>query len=867
MAKSKPSKPTSKKSKPAPLEGNKVWKERGRVRRTTPSMREKSAWEKLPNWSQHTICLGFLLVVALGFFSATAFGGYSLAGSDTVQWRGTAEAMIQYEASSNGTDALWAPYVYGGMPGYMIHYGPKVPGLDTILQSLRARGMWPYAHFFILLCGMYLLVAYLTRMKLAGVLAAVAFGLTTYLPLILIAGHNTKFIALCYAPWMLFTFAAILYRPDDSTWMRNVLLGLLFALVAALNLRAAHIQVTYYVVFVAMVWWIAEGVMAIRMGKIKRFSLSTSVLVMGAVLALAMVAQPYLTQWEFKAFTIRSSGEGGGLPWENAMMWSQGVKEMFTLIIANAFGGGSGEMYWGAKPGTAGPHYLGAVVVALSVFGALGVARRATTGLGVAALLMTGFALGENFGLLNRPMFDLFPLFSSFRVPETWLIAVSLVISILAGYGVYYLARREATPEAEERKTKMAYLGFGISIAVVGMSFLGSGMFFNFEKGGEREQIQQLAAQEMSASPADPAVITAANRYLSGVKTERQDVFRSDALRGLGFLVLAALLIVLYRKKKIPAWAAVVGLIFLVTIDLWGVGRRYFNEESPSLRRNASVAEAIPEYDFDRYIQNEVEMSGGPGHFRTLPLALNAMNDGRSPYFYESTGGYNAAKLSLYQDYIEKLLYADPTLLNLNALDLMSTRYVIAEAPLPGLVPVYQSQETGLLVLENQDVLPRAFFVDELEVVEQEEALLARLRDTTLVLAETALVSTLPEGYSPATRDTSSVMSVDLNRFIPRELVWEVETDADRLLVVSEVYYPAGWKAFVNDQEAEIIQVNHLLRGVMVPAGGHNVSMRFDPESHTSGLRISMLATLLVYLGAFGLGGLLWFRKGHAAKG
>lgn len=825
-------------------------------------VREKTAWEKVPAWAQHTICLAFLLVVAFGFFSSTMFGGYSLAGSDTVQWRGTAQAMIQYEESTGGTDALWAPYVYGGMPGYLIHYGAKVPGIDTVLQSIRKAGLWPVAHFFVLLCGMYFLTSFLTRMKLAGVLAAVAYGLTTYIPLILITGHNTKFIALCFAPWMLFVFALTLYRPDDSSWMRNLLLGLLFAIVAAINLRAAHIQVTYYLVFVAALWWLAEGVMAARTGKIKRFGLSTGILAIGVVLALAMVAQPYLAQWEYKAFTIRAAGEGGGLPWENAMMWSQGFKEMLTLIVANAFGGG-GQTYWGAKPFTAGPHYLGAVIVTLSVFGVFGVARRTTTGLGIAAILMTLFALGSNFSVLNRPMFDYFPLFSSFRVPETWLIAVAFVLAVLAGYGAYYLVRREATPEAEKRKTTFAHTGFGVALVVLAILYVGSGAFLSFEKSGEEQQIRQLAAQEMNVAPNDPAVIAAADGYLVEVQRERKDMMRSDALRSLLFLALAGLLVVLHRRKKIPAWTVVAGLILLVTFDLWSVGSRYFNEESPALSRSSDIASAITEYDFDRFIQNEVEMAGGPGHFRTLPLALNAMNDGRSPYFYESTGGYHAAKLALYQDYIDQLLTHDPTSLNQNALDLMSTRFVISQTSLPGLEPVYQSQETGLLVLENPNVLPRAFLVDSLEVVSGEDEMIARLRDTSRVLRETALVDELPEGYTPTTSDSLSTKTVDLNRFTPREIVWEVETDQDRFMVISEVYYPAGWHATIDDEPMEIHRVNHFLRGIMIPAGRHHVSMLFDPQSHTTGLRISLFASILVYLGAIALGGLMWYRKGR----
>src|SRR5690606_14776288 len=121
------------------------------------------------------------------------------------------------------------------------------------------------------------------------------------------------------------------------------------------------------------------------------------------------------------------------------------------------------------KPFTAGPHYVGPIVLLLAFFGVFGVGRRATTGLGVAALLMTLFALGEHLPMVNRPMYELFPLFNAFRVPETWLAGVALVLAVLASYGAYWVQRREATHEAEARKTRWIHGGIGATAAVVAL--------------------------------------------------------------------------------------------------------------------------------------------------------------------------------------------------------------------------------------------------------------------------------------------------------------------------------------------------------------------------------------------------------------
>ena len=374
------------------------------------------------------------------------------------------------------------------MPGVLIYDGGRVPGVDSVLSALRKAGLWPAAHFFALLLGTYLLVLYLTRSKLAGTLSAVAYGLTTYLPIILTAGHNTKFIALCYAPWLLLAFAAVIRRSPETGRTASALLTLLFAIAAAVNLRAGHVQITYYVVIVAGVWWVAEAVSALREKHAVTFLVSTGLLLVGAALALLIVADPYLYQWEYKAFTTRGAGPGGGLAYEYAMAWSQGVGELLTLLIPNAYGGGGGT-YWGAKIFTAGPHYVGPVVALLALIGVLGVVRRSVVAFGVGAVLLVLFALGENFPLLNRTAFELLPLFDAFRVPETWLAVAALLVALLAGWGAYYLQRKEVTPEAEARKRRLA-IGATAALAVlVGGLWLTGGGPLEFQRAGEGQQV------------------------------------------------------------------------------------------------------------------------------------------------------------------------------------------------------------------------------------------------------------------------------------------------------------------------------------------------------------------------------------------
>ena len=127
---------------------------------------------------------------------------------------------------------------------------------DDIPRFLRTL-IWPSSHFLFMLWGTYLLAFVLVKDNWASLLAAVAYSFTTYVPIILVAGHNSKFITMAFAPWLILAFVYALRKP-------GVLSSFLFAIALAINLRAGHIQITYYVAFVMAIWWIVEVVGAYR---------------------------------------------------------------------------------------------------------------------------------------------------------------------------------------------------------------------------------------------------------------------------------------------------------------------------------------------------------------------------------------------------------------------------------------------------------------------------------------------------------------------------------------------------------------------------------------------------------------------------
>ncbi|MBT8398873.1 MAG: YfhO family protein, partial [Rhodothermia bacterium] len=275
-----------------------------------------------------------------------------------------------------------------------------------------------------------------------------------------------------------------------------------------------------------------------------------------------------------------------------------------------------------------------------------------------------------------------------------------------------------------------------------------------------------------------------------------------------------------------------------------GVDRRYFDESK--LTRASSIESEIPQFEFDRYILEQEANS--TERFRVLSLEGSPTTTARPSFFHESLSGYHGAKLRLYQDFLDQILITPEGGLNTQALRMMNTRYVVARGPVPDSRLVFTDEQTGFGVYEVNDYLPRAFLVDSIVVLESAESTWSFLRDDSLDLRRVAVTTKdLELGYSDSDSTSAGSAFASVRTHTPRHIEIDVETDRKRLLVLSEVFYPAGWTATIDGDAVEIERVNYLLRGVIVPPGEHEVIMSFDPSSHRIGLWVAGVASILVY--------------------
>ncbi len=835
----------------------------------TPTPRTAQAdtfWTRLSPTTRHAGCLGILLVVALAFYAPAVFEGKNIQGTDSITFRANAQVTVEHHQKT-GEWARWAPNVFSGTP--YINEQISVLQLDDVVNLVRGAA-WPVSLLFVLMAGVYLLVFYLTWNHLSGLLSGLAFGFTTYIPIIIGVGHGTKFVALAYAPYVVLAFVYTLRNP-------SLLGGLLFAGALALQLRANHPQIVFYTGMLLLLWWIVEAVGAWREDRVPELATSTGWLAMGTVLSLAMAAEPYLARYQYKQYSVRGAaaavnsggGVGGGMGWTASMRWSHGPGELFTFVVADAFGGG-GQTYWGPKTFTEGPHYVGGVVTALAGLAVWRVRTWLVWGLGLGVLGTALFALGKYAAWLNWPMFQYFPFFDAFRGPEMWLSVTALALAILAGIGLDHALRREERrgrrAQSADPRQRPLLIAFGAVFGIVALVWLAPNTFFDFEKPNEQQRIRQaLLRQNPNVSPQNPRVQKAVQQQMQKLKTQRRDALTTDTQRTLLFLVLAAGVLVLYRRETLPAWGAGLAVVAIVGIDLWGVDSRYMG---PDRYSSQDVEQSIPTYQFDQFIKKRQEEAGGLGQFRVLSLVEgDPTSKARPSYHYENVGGYHGAKLQRYQDYLDHILQvtgSGPP--NENALDLMNTRYIAARQQLPGTEVAYRSQKSGVLVLENTDAVPRGFLVGQTEVVEDPKQMWSRLRSSSFDPRQTALLSEpLDQPVTPI--DSNGTAEVTMEHYEPEEIRWTVETDAPRLFVASEVYYPAGWNAYLNGEQVPIHRINYLLRGVHVPEGEHTLEMRFEPKADRYGTWIAWVSTIFVYGGVFALVGMRVRRQRSADAG
>jgi hypothetical protein len=710
---------------------------------------------------------------------------------------------------AHGEHPQWEGRMFGGMPAYLIDFN-----YEGRLVKEAATPLWflgtPAAYLFLAMAGFFLMLLCFGVNPWLSLVGGVAYGLSTYFVIIIGAGHLTKMIALCYAPPMV-----------GGVWLayrRNLWLGAALAgLFCALEISANHLQITYYFLFVLLALAINEAVRAVRQKTLPRFFKATGVLFLAATLAIgANLVQLYYVH-DYSVDSVRGTSEltpaegesATGLDKEYATEWSYGKMETFDLFIPNFMGGsssggfsndgavaqsltpyGARELatqlpgYWGDQLFTEGPVYIGAVVVFLFVFGLFILGGDRKWWIFSVTVLSILLAWGHNLMGLTDLFFDWVPYYNKFRTVSMILVIAEWAMPLLAILALQKVWNGDVSAAQWKQSLKYAlYVTGGVALL---FAVMGPSMF--------------------SFSNATDGQLGLPDDILAAMRQERASMLRSDSIRSLIFVLLSAATVWAFCRQKIGKGLLVSAFAVLVLVDMAGVDSRFLNHDDFMPQQQATAIQAT---EANRQILQDPE----PG-FRVLNLAVNPFTDATTSYFHRSVGGYHGAKMGRYQELIDRHL----TKMNWDVYDMLNTKYVIV------------AEEDGSLKAQvNEGAMGAAWFVDEIVYVPDADAEIAALEHFNP--AQTAFVDECfraVAGEAVATDLVAdSTASITLTDYAVNHLTYRYTSSEPRVALFSEIYYPKGWTATIDGEEAPYFRADYVLRAMRLPAGEHTVEFRF----------------------------------------
>lgn len=788
----------------------------------------------------HLLALFTFLLVTLIFFGPVFFENKTLRQEDIVQGKGITRLTSEYNESHDDV-ALWNPRLFGGMPTYLVGLNYGGDKILNVFQQLFS--FWlprPSSIFFkSMLCFYVLLLVFRIRPYLA-IAGAIAYGLSTFAIISLGAGHNWKVEAMAYMPLVL---AGV-----HTAFRGNFRWGFtLTALAMALEIDSNHPQIAYYLMFVVIFYGISALAFAARENRLPQFFRTIGVLVVAVLLAVGANLGRLWTTLEYSTYSQRGPSEltplvtadgadGSNADRDYVFLWSIWKMETLTLLIPNAFGGASnlnigtdselGEAlqtnnvprqqvqqytanaptYWGGKAPTGGPVYVGAIVFFLFVVGCFIVEGKHRYWMIAVTIFSVMLAWGKYFPALNYLMYDHFPLYNKFRTVEMTLVMAMLVVPLL---GFLALEKIVANPKAPELPKKLLYAAGGVAgLLLLVIIFAGIADFASVRDAGQPDW------------------------FTEALRSDRLALMRGDALRSLFFVSAIFALLFFYLKDRVSYPLLNGVLAVLILLDLGLVDRRHFNYDNFVRNPARSVVTAT---EADQFIMDQRQP-----HDRVLNLQVSPFQNGTTSYFHSSIGGYHAAKIKRYQDIIDRRLSPEINALvttlqsgqkdfsGASALNMLNTRFVLA-GPTPD------------AVIENPRALGSAWLVQKVEKVTGPDEEIAALDNPNL--ATTAVVDASKFTVADTYDATGTIRLVSAE---PNEMAYEADVPDQSLAVFSEVYYPEGWTATIDDQEVPILRANYILRALEIPAGKHTIRFHFAPRSYEIGNVVTVFASGLL---------------------
>ena len=843
-----------------------------------------------------------LLFVVLAYaFVPQVLDGKIVNQSDIASWKGMANEAMTHNAAHPEDPTAWTNSMFGGMPTTATIDDFEGDWTQKIYKFLLT-GRRPATYLFLALLGGFLLMLSMGINGILAVAGAIAVAFCSYNMQIIQVGHNTKMQAIAYFPWVLaaviFTYKAALRFAEKNTWKewlpKTVLGATLFGLALSMQIKANHVQITYYLAIVIFTYAIALladlCIHKDKRAKLERFFAASGLLLVLGLVGMATNANKLIPTYEYTPYTMRGGSEltsdssthnSKGLDLEYATAWSYGINEMPNLLIPNFNGGSSSgaldldsetgkllkragqprlretlkhmPLYWGPQPFTAGPMYLGAISIFLFVLGICLVKGREKWWIIISTLIAIMLAWGNHFMWFTRLWFDYAPFYNKFRTVSMALTVLQVTVPLLGFYVLDRIVKGDYSLAELKKGGLIAYVCTGVFCLICAVLPGIAGPFVSAADAGQPDiLIETLAA-------------------------DRQALLTKDAWRSFWLITAAAGLIfwALRTPKGETAGAKAAksrmavlsfAVILLVVFDLFSVGKRYLNKEHFVTKKDFSA-------QYEPRLVDELILEDTALDYRVLDLSVNTFNSSIPSYHHKTIGGYSPVKLQRYQDLIEKYITSE----------IRTVQKVVAEANtvsevsqnLPYL-PITSMLNGKYIILGdnnppavNAHAFGNCWFVEQVAPAttpDEEIALigLADLHDTAVVGDDfqwaAEFIANNPQG------DAADNSSIELTHYAPNELRYSFSTDNERAAIFSEIYYPKGWKAWIEPagtygevrdgryrptaqaKETSLFRANWMLRGAILPAGEGQLIMRFEPDSYRIGSNISTASSITLIL-------------------
>lgn len=808
------------------------------------------------------IVIVIFAVISFAYFFVPVSQGKILFRHDSQASVGLGQELTQYEQRT-GEVTRWTNSVFSGMPTYQI--SPSYNSTDGLSAVMSAYHLWlpDYVWFiFAYLLGFYILLrAFNFRQSLAA-LGSIIWAFSSYFLIIIAAGHLWKVMALAYLPPMI--GGVVLAYRGKYLWGFIVT-----AVFTAFEIKANHVQMTYYYLFIVLFMVIAYLVQAIREKRLQHFFKASGILIAAALIGIAINISNLYHTWEYQKESMRGKSEltkansanqtSSGLDRDYITQWSYGIDETLTLLVPDAKGGASVPLsqnatamakanpevenmlpqlyeaipqYFGTQPGTSGPVYVGAFVLFLFVLGLFIVKTPIKWALLAATALSILLSWGHNFMGFTNFFLDYVPMYAKFRTVASILVIAEFTIPLLAALA---LKRIVDEPTVLTKNMKYVYASLALTAGVALAIALMPSMMGPFVSDQERQMLSGIQGMTPDVQ----------NMMLSSIATMRGAMVSADAWRSIVIIIIGVAMLLLFKAQKIKAIYLIVGISALCLIDLWQVDKRYLNDEMfvPKSERDTPQQATAT----DLQILKDKSLS-----YRVLNFASGAFNENNTSYFHKSIGGYHPAKLRRYQEMIDK--YIAPEMQT--AMQAIANKGgVMSEVDGRKLFPVLNMlnakyfivplQGNATTSIQNPYAQGNGWFVDKLTYVADANAEYAGVGK--IDVSHEAVADKKFEPILGQTQTNDSTASVVLTKYEPNNMTYTVNSTKGGVVVFSEVYYP-GWTATIDGQPAELGRVNYILRALNVKAGKHEVVLDFHPTSISTTETIAYAALIVLLL-------------------